>query len=58
MTSESTEDLLRQYVQDALIAKSSGSGTKLYDQCVLVSEYSGFHFSWVRGADSIGETSV
>lgn len=33
---EESEELLKQYVQDALIIKSSGGGSKLYDQCVLV----------------------
>ena len=31
---EDTEELLRQFVQDALLVKTSGGGTKLYDQCV------------------------
>ena len=29
---EDTDDLLRQFVQDALINKSTGGSTKLYDQ--------------------------
>jgi len=31
---EATDELLRQFVQDALIAKSNSGSTKLYDQCV------------------------
>jgi len=32
---EESEELLKQYVQDSLILKSSGGGSKLYDQYVL-----------------------
>ena len=31
---EASEELLKQFVADALILKSSGQGTKLYDQLV------------------------
>lgn len=31
---EESEELLKQFVQDALLLKSSGSGTALYDQYV------------------------
>jgi hydrogenase maturation factor len=31
---EESEELLKQFVQDALLLKSSGSGTTLYDQYV------------------------
>lgn len=32
---EESEELLKQYVQDSLILKSSGGGSKLYDQYVV-----------------------
>lgn len=33
---EESEELLKQYVQDSLILKSSGGGSKLYDQYVVM----------------------
>lgn len=33
---EESEELLKQYVQDSLLLKSSGGGSKLYDQYVVM----------------------
>jgi hypothetical protein len=33
---EESEELLKQFVQDALLLKSSNGGTRLYDQYVAV----------------------